>query len=100
MSAVASGGAAKLAVRHLTHRFMIGSPPAPLTVLQDIDLTIERGQFVCVIGESGCGKSTLLRMMAGLLRPAEGEVLHDGKQVRGVHHELGFVFQQDAVFRG
>src|SRR6185369_7928845 len=88
----------KLGVVNLTHRFMIGSPPSPLTVLEDIDLTIARGRFVCIIGESGCGKSTLLRMMAGLLTPSEGEVLHDGKPVRGVHHELGFVFQQDAVF--
>jgi len=88
----------KLGVRNLTHRFMIGSPPSPLTVLQDIDVSIARGQFVCIIGESGCGKSTLLRMMAGLLTPSEGQVMHDGKSVNGVHHELGFVFQQDAVF--
>jgi len=88
----------KLGVRNLTHRFMIGSPPSPLTVLQDIDVSIARGQFVCIIGESGCGKSTLLRMMAGLLTPSEGQVMHDGKPVNGVHHELGFVFQQDAVF--
>lgn len=89
---------AKLGIRHLTHRFMIGTPPAPLTVLQDIDLDIARGEFVCLIGESGCGKSTLLRMMAGLLTPSEGQVLHDGVAVRGINHKLGFVFQQDAVF--
>jgi NitT/TauT family transport system ATP-binding protein len=89
---------AKLGIRHLTHRFMIGSPPAPLTVLRDIDLDIARGEFVCLIGESGCGKSTLLRMMAGLLTPSEGQVLHDGVAVRGINHKLGFVFQQDAVF--
>jgi NitT/TauT family transport system ATP-binding protein len=71
---------------------------APLTVLATSTLAIARGQFVCIIGESGCGKSTLLRMMAGLLAPIEGDVLHDGKPVRGVHHALGFVFQQDAVF--
>ena len=90
--------ASKLAVRGLTHRYVMGSPPSALTVLSDIDLDIARGQFVCIIGESGCGKSTLLRMMAGLLMPTEGQVLHDGTAVRGVRHELGFVFQQDAVF--
>jgi NitT/TauT family transport system ATP-binding protein len=89
---------AKLAVRGLTHRYAIGSPPTELTVLSDIDLVIARGEFVCIIGESGCGKSTLLRMMAGLLMPSEGRVLHDGTKVAGVRHELGFVFQQDAVF--
>jgi NitT/TauT family transport system ATP-binding protein len=88
----------KLAVRGLTHRYAIGSPPTELTVLSDIDLVIARGEFVCIIGESGCGKSTLLRMMAGLLMPSEGHVLHDGTKVAGVRHELGFVFQQDAVF--
>jgi NitT/TauT family transport system ATP-binding protein len=88
----------KLGVRSLTHRYLMGSPPAALTVLSDIDLDVARGEFVCIIGESGCGKSTLLRMMAGLLTPTEGEVLHDGTPVRGVRHELGFVFQQDAVF--
>ena len=87
-----------LAVRGLTHRYVMGSPPGELTVLSSIDLDIARGQFVCIIGESGCGKSTLLRMMAGLLMPTEGRVLHDGTAVRGIRHELGFVFQQDAVF--
>jgi NitT/TauT family transport system ATP-binding protein len=94
----AAPNAAKLGVRALTHRFSSAHSPAPLTVLQDIELDIGRGEFVCIIGESGCGKSTLLRMMAGLLTPSEGRVLHDGAPVRGVHHELGFVFQQDAVF--
>ena len=88
----------KLGVKGLTHRFVIGSEPAPLTVLSDIHLEIARGQFVCIIGESGCGKSTLLRMMAGLLSPSEGQVLHDGVPIRGINHALGFVFQQDAVF--
>jgi NitT/TauT family transport system ATP-binding protein len=90
--------AAKLAVQGLTHRFEIGDERTSLTVLRDIELAIPRGQFVCIIGESGCGKSTLLRMMAGLLTPNEGKVLHDGVPIRGVNQALGFVFQQDAVF--
>jgi len=90
--------AAKLAVQGLTHRFEIGDERTSLTVLRDIELAIPRGQFVCIIGESGCGKSTLLRMMAGLLTPSEGKVLHDGVPIRGVNQALGFVFQQDAVF--
>ncbi|HEX4883941.1 MAG TPA: ABC transporter ATP-binding protein [Casimicrobiaceae bacterium] len=98
MSAHHDTGAPKLAVRGLTHRFAMTPPASPLVVLRDIDLAIPRGQFVCLIGESGCGKSTLLRMMAGLLTPSEGQVLHDGVQVRGVDQALGFVFQQDAVF--
>lgn len=88
----------KLSVLGLSHQFTIGTPPEPFTVLQDIDLEIGPGQFVSIIGESGCGKSTLLRMMAGLLAPAEGRVLHDGVAIRGIDPRLGFVFQQDAVF--
>jgi NitT/TauT family transport system ATP-binding protein len=88
----------KLGIGGLTHRFVIGDEREPLTVLRDIDLSIARGEFVCLIGESGCGKSTLLRMMAGLLTPSEGQVLHDGVPIRGVNPALGFVFQQDAVF--
>ena len=88
----------KLGVRGLTHCFELGSPPSTLTVLRDIDLDIAPGEFVCLIGESGCGKSTLLRVMAGLLAPTTGQVLHDGRPVRGVQQALGFVFQQDAVF--
>ena len=87
----------KLGVEGLTHRFgMAGAPP--LTVLDSIDLNIPAGRFISIIGESGCGKSTLLRLMAGLIGPSEGRVLHDGTAVSGVSHKLGFVFQQDAVF--
>ena len=89
---------AKLGIEHLTHRFTIGSRSEPLLVLKDVSLEIPAGQFVCLVGESGCGKSTLLRMMAGLLAPGEGRVLHDGAPVRGINQALGFVFQQDAVF--
>jgi NitT/TauT family transport system ATP-binding protein len=88
---------AKLAVRQLTHSFHPLSR-AQFTVLADIDLDVQRGQVVSIIGQSGCGKSTLLRMMAGLIRPDAGTVLHDGTPIRGRDHRLGFVFQQDAVF--
>ena len=98
MNTLSPPTAPKLAVRGLTHRFDIGGERTQLTVLREIDIEIPRGQFVCIIGESGCGKSTLLRMMAGLLTPSEGTVLHDGVAIRGINQALGFVFQQDAVF--
>jgi len=72
-----------------------------VTVLRDIDVTIERGKVVGVIGESGCGKSTLARVMAGLLPAAEGEVLLDGAPLqpalkdrkRAELQKVQFVFQ-------
>jgi len=87
----------KLGVRGIIHHFAIGGA-RPLTVLDGIDLDVPAGKFISIIGESGCGKSTLLRLMAGLLSPSEGQVLHDGNAISGVNHKLGFVFQQDAVF--
>ncbi|HZQ63285.1 MAG TPA: ABC transporter ATP-binding protein [Casimicrobiaceae bacterium] len=98
MMSVTHDATPKLAVRGVTQTFVIDDAREPLVALDNIDLAIPRGRFVCLIGESGCGKSTLLRIMAGLLEPSAGEVLHDGKAVRGVNQALGFVFQQDAVF--
>jgi len=96
-AAGAAADTARLAVRGLTHSFHPLSR-TPFTVLADIDLDIPAGQFVSIIGQSGCGKSTLLRMMAGLIQPDAGTVLHDGTPIRGRDRRLGFVFQQDAVF--
>lgn len=53
------------------------------TILQGIDLNIENGEFLCILGQSGCGKSTLLRLLAGLERPSAGEIRIDGDQSTG-----------------
>lgn len=54
-------------------------------VLKDVDLTIERGRTIGIIGESGCGKSTLARVIAGLLSPSTGEILLHGKPLEGTY---------------
>ncbi len=72
-----------LEVKHVTAgygRITDGSPA--ITVLRDVNVSVERGHVVGVIGESGCGKSTLARVMAGLLPAAEGQVLLDGNQLK------------------
>ena len=51
------------------------TPKGPFTALRDIDLSIEKGEFVALIGHSGCGKSTLLNLVAGLLPATEGVLL-------------------------
>ncbi|MBP2310418.1 ATP-binding cassette domain-containing protein [Azospirillum melinis] len=63
------------------------------TVLRDIDLSIEEGEFVAIVGFSGSGKSTLINMIAGLAMPDTGEVLYRGKPVTGPGPERGLVFQ-------
>ncbi|MGC8658232.1 MAG: ABC transporter ATP-binding protein, partial [Desulfomonilaceae bacterium] len=63
-----------------------------------IDLQIEKGQFISIVGPSGCGKTTLLRIISGLEDSYEGDVLLDGKKILKPMQEVGFVFQQYALF--
>ena len=78
-----------------------------LPVLEQISLTIGKGEIVCLIGPSGSGKSTLFRVLMGLLPPAEGEVRLDGdaidygnkKAVRAVRDRFAIVFQQYNLFQ-
>jgi NitT/TauT family transport system ATP-binding protein len=72
----------------------------PHLAVQDIDLTIEQGEFVSIVGPSGCGKSTLLYMVAGLRPPTSGRVRVLGRELTagsGPDRDVGFVFQKDAV---
>jgi nitrate/nitrite transport system ATP-binding protein len=63
------------------------------TVLHDIGLTVEEGDFVSIIGYSGTGKSTLINLIAGLLKPDSGTVKMDGEPIKGPGPERGIVFQ-------
>ena len=60
----------------------------PLKALDGVDLTVEEGEFVCIIGPSGCGKSTLFNIVGGLIADYEGTVLIDSHPVDGAHKEL------------
>jgi phospholipid/cholesterol/gamma-HCH transport system ATP-binding protein len=76
------------------------------SVLRNINLTIQRGQTVCIIGESGCGKTVMLKLIIGLLRPTSGKVLFDGvdvatldgRQLVKMRLRFGFLFQMAALF--
>src|SRR6195256_4193931 len=71
---------------------------APIAVLENIDLEVFRGEFVCIVGPSGCGKSTLLNIVAGFFKPTSGEVLINGTQVSGPDPQRIFVFQENGIF--
>ncbi len=66
--------------------------------LNEIDLEIESGEFVCIVGASGCGKSTLLNLVAGLEKPTGGKILLDGKEVTGPGADRTVMFQEHGLF--
>jgi NitT/TauT family transport system ATP-binding protein len=69
-----------------------------VVALQNINLTIEQGQFVCLLGPSGCGKSTLLNAIAGFSLPSSGSITANGKRVTEPGPDRGMVFQEYALF--
>ena len=83
-------------------RKVYGSGDTEVRALDGVDLTVEKGEFVAVVGTSGSGKSTLLHMLGGLDRPTSGTVTVDGKELSTMRDEeltifrrrkIGFVFQ-------
>jgi len=83
--------APKLTVSHLSKWF------GDLEALRDIELAVERGEFISVVGPSGCGKTTFLRIVAGLEHATVGDVQLDGRVVREPGTDRGFVFQNDSL---
>jgi NitT/TauT family transport system ATP-binding protein len=69
-----------------------------LSVLEDINLTIDDGEFVCLLGPSGCGKTTLLRLIAGLDNPTSGEIVANGEVVENPSGDRAVIFQQYSLF--
>src|SRR6202044_1759909 len=67
-------------------------------VLEDINLDVSDGEFICLVGPSGCGKSTLLNLMGGFLSPTAGSIAIDGQAVSGPDPRRILVFQERGVF--
>lgn len=63
-------------------------------ILKEIDLTIQAGEFIVIVGRSGCGKSTLLRLLAGLEKPSGGSIYFDEKKQQGLHPDTRIMFQE------
>ncbi len=88
-----------LETKDLTYRYSPGTPFAK-TAVEQVNIQVEQGEFLGVIGHTGSGKSTLIQMLNGLLRPTSGQVLLDGadiwaepKKIRQVRFRVGMVFQ-------
>ena len=86
-------------VKNLTHTYSEGSA-FQATAIRDVNLTIEDGEFVCIVGHTGSGKSTLVQHLNGLLKPTSGTVLVDGEDMfaegvnkRKIRQKVGLVFQ-------
>ncbi len=69
----------------------------PLTVLEDVDLKVEKGQFISLIGHSGCGKSTVLNIVAGLLKATQGGVVLESREVHEPGPDRAVVFQNHSL---
>ncbi len=89
-------GSAHISIEQVGKVFQ--SEERAVVALQDINLEIPRGQFVCLLGPSGCGKSTLLNAIAGFALPSSGSIVADGQPVTGPGPERGMVFQEYALF--
>ncbi|MEL7280996.1 MAG: ABC transporter ATP-binding protein [Pseudomonadota bacterium] len=74
------------------------TPKGPLTVVEDFDLKMNKGEFISLIGHSGCGKSTVLTMAAGLNEISKGAIKLDGRHVEGADPERAVVFQAPSLF--
>lgn len=95
---MARGTITNLELKHVSKSFARADGDGITTALEDISLTINDGEFVCIVGASGCGKSTLLRLIAGLMPPTSGEIVLNGEKIEGTSSKRGMVFQAPTLF--
>jgi len=86
-----------LKVENLARTFPAPKGGQPLTVFEQANFDIAKGEFVCMIGHSGCGKSTILNILAGLDTASTGVVVMDGREVAGTSLDRGVIFQNHSL---
>jgi len=99
---ISSAGDSKIVVKNINQVYRRkkanGKEQADFVALSDINLSVEKGEFLAIVGPSGCGKSTLLDILAGLARPTSGAIYIDGKKITGPALDRGIVLQGYALF--
>ncbi|MGE5863002.1 MAG: ABC transporter ATP-binding protein, partial [Nitrososphaerales archaeon] len=90
----------KLEIKNVTKSFYRsdGKQSTLINAIENINLSVNDGEFVCLVGPSGCGKSTLLNILAGLDNPTQGQVILNGRQITGTGPDRIMVFQENALF--
>jgi nitrate/nitrite transport system ATP-binding protein len=86
-----------LKVENLARHYPAPKGADALTVFEQVNFSIQKGEFVCIIGHSGCGKSTILNILAGLDEASEGAVIMDNKEVAGPSLDRGVIFQNHSL---
>ena len=82
----------KIEVKNLTKRF------GDLLVLDDMNFTIRKGEFLAIVGPTGCGKTTFLNCLSKLMPTSEGDIYIDGEPANPQKHNISFVFQEPTCF--
>lgn len=91
----------EIELSHVSFRYDENSP----WILQDLNLTIKRGQYTAIVGKTGCGKSTIMRLLLGFEKPVTGSIFYDHKDIRrlnmhSVRQKIGSVMQDGKIFLG
>ena len=76
-------------------RLVYQTPESETLAIKDISFTVDKGQFVSIVGSSGCGKSTLLSCIAGITLPTAGNILLENKPIKGINNRTGYMLQND-----
>ena len=87
-----------LIIRNLSKTYFDLYAGTTVTAVHDVSLEVQQGEFVSIVGPSGCGKTTILNMIAGFIPITGGEILIDGRPVKGPGPDRGVVFQSFALF--